>query len=332
MKKATNETARAGKPQDVGKTAPSPEKKTDRRTLAQRDADLTTVLEDDLKLPEETRARVKVIVNRLRAFEAEARGKRRMTAVQRSNFLRGDVSQGALNLASFLGQIPSEDYWPLFICLCELASSAESYISLADLSTEQIVGLVAQETELSAVADEEMAAKVRVAAENVGPLHDAYVSYANDLDVAAKKKRSFAALTVPGASEAAHAWNKAHPPAAPNPLVPPLANWAEVMRPMLNTLASAASLRAAALKSEPQRGRASSLPRYVGELSLLEQAVEKHPEFAARSGLKFKELVGAVFNAAGVQQDLGVAIKALGRAAQAAAPQSRRSVPGKKGA
>lgn len=64
------------------------------------------------------------------------------------------------------------------------------------LSKQQIEALAASRLLGAAVADEELASNMRAAAMYAGPLHDAYLTYANDLDNAALKKRSLSSLRV----------------------------------------------------------------------------------------------------------------------------------------
>lgn len=61
---------------------------------------------------------------------------------------------------------------------------------------EQITAVRAAKELLSAASDEELASNLRLAANAAGPLHDAYLAYASDLDALAKKKRELAGLKV----------------------------------------------------------------------------------------------------------------------------------------
>lgn len=60
------------------------------------------------------------------------------------------------------------------------------------LSKEQIADLAASKLDLEAAADRELAANLRVAANVAGPLHDAYLQYAADLDHVAEAKSQLA--------------------------------------------------------------------------------------------------------------------------------------------
>jgi hypothetical protein len=62
------------------------------------------------------------------------------------------------------------------------------------LSKEQIEELASKRLLDSAAADEELASNMRLAADYAGPLHDAYIQYANDLDNAAIKKRALSEI------------------------------------------------------------------------------------------------------------------------------------------
>lgn len=69
------------------------------------------------------------------------------------------------------------------------------------LSKDQVDKLKAQKQLDSAASDEQLASNMRVAAEVAGPLHDAYIQYANDLDLAAAKKRTLAGLQTEAAEK-----------------------------------------------------------------------------------------------------------------------------------
>jgi hypothetical protein len=71
------------------------------------------------------------------------------------------------------------------------------------LSKEQIADLVARKIDLEAASDRELAANMRSAAQYAGPLHDAYLQYADDLEKAAKAKNLLADEKRSGASKQA---------------------------------------------------------------------------------------------------------------------------------
>ncbi|MBC3927772.1 hypothetical protein [Undibacterium sp. CY21W] len=71
------------------------------------------------------------------------------------------------------------------------------------LSKQQLVELAASKLQLAAAVDEELAKNMRAAAEYAGPLHDAYLQYARDLDEAAEKKRSLASVKLSNAGKQA---------------------------------------------------------------------------------------------------------------------------------
>jgi hypothetical protein len=60
------------------------------------------------------------------------------------------------------------------------------------LSKEQIADLAARKIDLEAASDRELAANMRSAAQYAGPLHDAYLQYASDLENAANAKNELA--------------------------------------------------------------------------------------------------------------------------------------------
>ncbi|WP_206047035.1 hypothetical protein [Noviherbaspirillum denitrificans] len=85
------------------------------------------------------------------------------------------------------------------------------------LSKEQIADLIAEKIDLEAASDREAAAALRAAADYAGPLHDAYLQYAADLERAAAAKNKLANAKRDGAAkqvladeaeEAAKEWTK----------------------------------------------------------------------------------------------------------------------------
>jgi hypothetical protein len=85
------------------------------------------------------------------------------------------------------------------------------------LSKDQVAELAAGKLKLAAAADEELASNMRNAAQYAGPLHDAYIQHAEDLEAAAKLKRDIAGATIEGAGrniaveeakKASDAWKK----------------------------------------------------------------------------------------------------------------------------
>jgi hypothetical protein len=71
------------------------------------------------------------------------------------------------------------------------------------LSKEQIADLVARKIDLEAASDRELAANMRSAAQYAGPLHDAYLQYASDLENAANAKNELANIKRTGAQSQA---------------------------------------------------------------------------------------------------------------------------------
>lgn len=85
------------------------------------------------------------------------------------------------------------------------------------LSKVEVADLAARKLELAAASDEELAANLRNAAQYAGPLHDAYLQYAADLETAAKLKRELAQekrtgaikeVAVDEAKKASEEWQK----------------------------------------------------------------------------------------------------------------------------